>query len=102
MEYPKYYINTDTVDIDNKQIGISSGRKNRELCVGVNHLGTKQSVSDATKVAKLFAAAPEMLNALEHCVAYFEKYKPKFCGVGDDRDCSPYNDAFELINSLKG
>lgn len=52
--------------------------------------------------ARLIASAPELLEALEHCIAYFEKYKPKFCGVEDDRDCSPYNDAVEAIAKATG
>lgn len=53
----KWYVNTDTVDIANRQIGIHSSRDKREFCVGVNHLGTKESVSNATKVALRVAIA---------------------------------------------
>lgn len=63
----KYYVNTDTVDIRNKQIGIHTvnGGPNREFCAGVNHSGTKESVTEATRIAKIMAAAPELLEALE-------------------------------------
>jgi hypothetical protein len=44
----------------------------------------------------------EMLEALEHCLAYFKKYNSPFCGIHDDRDCSPYNDALQAIKKAKG
>ena len=52
-----FYSNTDTVDIDNKQIGVSSGGNNREFCIGVNHSGTKESVKFATQLSKVCAEA---------------------------------------------
>lgn len=52
--------------------------------------------------ARLIAAAPEMLEALKYCKAYFEKYKPKYCGVDDDRDCSPFRDLMEAIKKAEG
>lgn len=63
----KLYVNTDTVDIQNRQIGVhvSNGLDSRELCIGVNHNGTKESVTRATKLARLISAAPELLEALE-------------------------------------
>lgn len=59
------------------------------------------SVNDS-KNGELIAAVPELLSALEHCVAYFEKYKPEYCGLEDDRECSPYNDAIKAIAKAKG
>ncbi len=52
--------------------------------------------------AKFISSAPDMFYALEHCVAYFEKYRPEGCGVADDRECSPYNDAVQAIKKAVG
>jgi len=53
-----YYVNTDTRDIDNKQIGVHcTDTINREFCIGVNHSGTKESVKEATRIAKIIAKA---------------------------------------------
>ncbi len=61
----KYFVNTDAVDIRNKQIGIhASDCVSRELCAGVNHNGTKASVQEATRIAHIMAAAPELLKQL--------------------------------------
>ena len=72
----KFYVNTDTVDIQNKQIGIHyQNTVNREFCAGVNHIRTKDSVAKASEIANLFAAAPEMLEALRMslvCLEYRE------------------------------
>lgn len=60
-----FYVNTDSVDIDNRQIGIHVNQcVRREFCAGVSHLGSKESVKEATRIANLFAAAPEMLDSL--------------------------------------
>ena len=67
-QFPKFYVNTDTVDIQNKQIGISSGRDNREFSIGVNHLRTKESVKEATRIARLLAKAPVMLSLIKDLV----------------------------------
>ena len=55
---PHYYVNTDTRDIDHKQIGIHcTDTVNREFCIGVNHHGTRESVKEATRIAKIIAKA---------------------------------------------
>jgi hypothetical protein len=60
------------------------------------------SVDDVNANARLIAAAPELLEALEHCLAYFEAKRPQGCGIADDRDCSPYNDAVEALAKARG
>ncbi len=52
--------------------------------------------------AKLIAAAPDMFEALEHIMAYFAAKMPTSCGIEDDRECSPYKDAFNAIRKAKG
>lgn len=79
----KFYVNTDSVDIRNKQIGIHfEGTKNREFCAGVNHNGTKESVEKATKIANLLAASPKLLAALK-----------VFVSIERLTDDGPWNDA---------
>ena len=69
-----FFTNTDTVDIDNKQIGIHYSKTiNREFCAGVNHVGTKESVVKATEIARIFCAAPELLIALRRLVSEIEE-----------------------------
>jgi hypothetical protein len=47
-----YYVNTDTIDIELKQIGIHKiNTVNREHCIGIRHDGTKESVEEATRLA---------------------------------------------------
>jgi hypothetical protein len=77
-----------------------------------HHTGTKRN--DQTKITMAVVATlkqevirlknvnSELLKALEHVVAYLEKYKPKYCGIEDDRDCSPYNDAVKALNKARG
>lgn len=73
IEQLEFYCNTDTVDIDNKQIGIHyKYTVGREFCAGVNHKGTKESVARATEVAKLFAAAPQGLAFAKRMAKFFE------------------------------
>ena len=57
-EHPlRFYVNTDTVDIEREQIGVSSGGKAREFSIGVRHHGTKASVKKATEIATVLADA---------------------------------------------
>jgi hypothetical protein len=105
----KIYPNTDAVDIDSKCLGLSvilendsEVPNNRGLHVQIRHNRDRETFEIASHMSKLFASAPELLEALEHCVAYFEKYKPQYCGLGDDKECSPYNDAVEAIKKAKG
>jgi hypothetical protein len=59
-ENQRWTTNTDTVDIANKQIGLTFfGRDNREFHIGIKHVGTKESVNQATKLAQVLA---EFLN----------------------------------------
>jgi len=59
----KYYVNTDTIDIHNKQIGIHPyDTINREFCIGINHKGTEESVKEATKLAEFIAQALNQSN----------------------------------------
>lgn len=46
-------------------------------------------------------AIEEMEWALEHCLAYFQNFKPKGCGIDDDRSCSPYNEALKALENYK-
>lgn len=64
LQTPKrYYVNTDTIDIRNKQIGVHSlNSNNREYCIGINHKGTNASVEEATRIANSIADA---LNSLD-------------------------------------
>ena len=91
-------------------------------CLGANHVNACDASNDIQDIVKehgmvataiedcnvgiartnLNKAATPMLEALEHCVAYFKQYKPQYCGIDDDRDCSPYNDAIEAIAKAKG
>jgi len=60
------------------------------------------NAQDATIAnAALIAAAPEMLEALEHCLAFFDAH-PEIANPNDDRDCSPWNDARQALNKAKG
>lgn len=43
----------------------------------------------------------EMEWALEHCIAYFQNFKPKGCGIEDNRACSPYNEALIALENYK-
>lgn len=75
------YINTDTVDIDQKCVGLNvylEGvpadikdhiHKNRGLHIQVRHNRDPQTFTQACDVAKLIAAAPEMLQALKTVVS---------------------------------
>lgn len=65
-EFPEYYVNTDSIDIENKQIGIHASQcYKREFCIGINHLGNKESVHEATRIAKLISKAPEMYKLIK-------------------------------------
>lgn len=72
----------------------------------IKKYGTPDSVNrvsrEVTHRDALINAAPDMLNALEECIAYMEHYQPAFCGLKDDRACSPYNDAVEAVKKAKG
>lgn len=64
--------NTDTVDIDQKSIGIdvsypelSSLHKDRGLHIQIRHNKDKATFNEANRVAKLITAAPELLEALK-------------------------------------
>jgi hypothetical protein len=102
--------NTDSIDIEDKCLGMdilieNVDKKvyyNRGLHVQIKTNRDKKTFEQAVKITHLFSAAPEMLNALEHVLAYFEKYEPKYCGVNDDRGCSPYNDVLKAIVKAKG
>lgn len=73
--YPQFSVNTDTVDIDRRQIGIHAVETvAREYCAGVNHAGTKESVRRATDIARVMAAAPD----LAACVYSFAANWPQF------------------------
>ena len=67
-----FYVNTDTVDMDNKQIGISSGGNDREFAIGVNHHGSQESVAKATEIAKVLADAANQHFGTEKTTSPYE------------------------------
>lgn len=91
----KFYVNTDTVDISNKQIGISyQNTIAREFCAGVNHKGTRESVHEATRIARLMAYSPEMLKFLTLLVENIDHIK-------DERLQTIADGALALIEKIK-
>ena len=82
--------------------------KNQKFTPGPWHVsysekhGTYYVEKSTGQDARLIAAAPELLEALEHCIAYFKAKRPVGCGVDDDRDCSPFNDAIQAIAKATG
>lgn len=68
--------NTDTVDIDDKCIGLSPRRStiprdvaehihaNRGLHIQIRHNGDAQAFAQANELARLIAAAPDLLEAI--------------------------------------
>lgn len=73
----RLYMNTDTVDIGLKQIGIhtNQGRPNRGLCIGIRHNGGSQDFRDANTIARLLVTAPEMYKYIENAIEWAESGK---------------------------
>lgn len=73
--------NTDSVDIDQKCIGLSPRRssipsdvaehihRDRGLHIQIRHNGDRQAFTQANDLSRLIAAAPEMLAALKEALA---------------------------------
>jgi len=73
--------NTDSIDIEQKSLGISPRRstiprdvadyihENRGLHIQIRHNGNKQAFQQAVELQKLICAAPELLEALSECVS---------------------------------
>jgi hypothetical protein len=63
MSKVRYYKNTDTVDIGNKQLGISNNRMldNRGLHITIQHNGDKELIDEACVLQTLIV---EFLNGL--------------------------------------
>ena len=74
----KFYKNTDSIDIQNKCIGMDIEcssipsdvrdhlKRNRGMHVQLRHNGDSQTFAQVNDALNLIAAAPEFLEALEH------------------------------------
>ena len=94
----KIQCNTDTVDIDNKCLGLSAWvpgdsvnllNTNRGLHIQIRHNGDESTYEAAIQLSRLLSAAPEMLALLERAEEYFEGFQLQ-------------QDIRELINKAKG
>lgn len=71
-----WYVNTDSIDISLKQIGVhpSSEVIQRSNCIGIRHNGTSAGVATATANARLIAAAPDMLESLIEVLSCIDQH----------------------------
>ena len=109
---------TDSVDIDQKCLGISPWRpsipsdvsdhihKNRGLHIQIRHNGDKQTFAQANDRARLITSAPELLESLKElvseiyqsgCIEYMNE-----ASVYADHFNQAVNRAEDLIIKLKG
>lgn len=60
----KFYNNTDTVDIDNKSLGVSNDASldNRGLKISINHNGQKDQFETACKIQRIIVDALNKAN----------------------------------------
>lgn len=91
----RLYMNTDTVDIGLKQIGVHTNqmRPNRGLCIGIRHNGGSQNFRDANTIAQLITASPELFLASEIALDLMESVQ------WNDDDIQPEWDA--CLNLLR-
>lgn len=97
-----WHYNTDTVDIDNKSIGV---HRPGEPCkrIFVTHDGTRTGIKQSSADAKLIAAAPEMLEALSIIINNLYAMQPEFSSELDKASYKACKDAAHAaINKAKG
>ena len=82
-------------ELELNSINNSEGRE--EYDPVINEEQAIQNTIDNIRVFIYSNDSNDIKEALEHCVAYFKKYKPSHCGIEDDRYCSPYNDAIQAL-----
>ena len=74
----RFYLNTDTVDIDAKSIGVHNDSQlpDREFCIQIRHSGTKESVEEATKIGCLIVASTDLLEACKRSYDILRTNRP--------------------------
>lgn len=103
--------NTDTVDIDQKCIGLDVQSKtwsrdvrdhlktNRGLHIQIKHNQNPQTFAQANEVSNLIAAAPELLKSLE---AFMERYKGIKATSPFDGSLEMWEEAKQIIKKARG
>lgn len=66
----KFYLNTDNRDIEAKAVGIFCPELPHRI--QVHHDGTKPSIKEATEIATLLKAAPELLYGCKRAIGDIE------------------------------
>lgn len=112
LETLRIHQNTDTVDIDQKCLGLTTNimgpeRDNRGLSIQIRHNRHPVAFRKANEISRLISTAPDLLSSLESVIFFLEDYledsRERDARIAERDNCKGYISAHteNIIRDIK-